>query len=137
MSMGTVNALIASHHFVVPSTLDALGARAVPQFIGNMKAIKSELDLDLELAGVVGMMSRAKILAPRESKALTAIRDGAMLWKPEIDFVLENTLPRKVGIGDAAGDDIAYLGTTNGEPLKDVFDPIFADVAKRIMLTNH
>lgn len=136
MSIGTVNALIASHHFVVPSTLDALGARAVPQFVGNMKAIKGELDLDLELVGVVGMMSRAIVLAPRETKALDAIREGAMLWKAETDFVIPHVLPKRVGIADAAGDDIAYLGTTNGEPLKVVFDPLFADIAERIMLTN-
>ena len=137
MSIGTINGLLASHYFVVPSTLDALSARAVPQFIANMRSIKKELDLDLDLARVIGMMSRASALASREKKALDAIRDGAMNWKADTDFVSPYFLPRRVGIADAAGDDIAYLGFNNGEPLRALFDPLFADIAERIMLTNH
>jgi chromosome partitioning protein len=138
MSIGTVNALVASHYFVVPTTLDTLGARAVPQFIINMTAIKSDLGLKLDLAGVVGMMSREESLNGREIAALDAARIGAENWKKGEDFVLGTTIPRREAIANAAGEALAYFGRDDKGKLSDrFFDPLFADIAKRIMLTNH
>ena len=58
MTLGSINALVASHAFVVPTILDTLSVEAVGQFLTNMKAIKADLRLDLDLAGIVGMLTR-------------------------------------------------------------------------------
>jgi cellulose biosynthesis protein BcsQ len=58
MTLGSINALVASHYFLVPSILDKLSAEAVAQFLANMKAIKKDLSLDLDLAGIIGCMTR-------------------------------------------------------------------------------
>jgi cellulose biosynthesis protein BcsQ len=42
MTLGSINALVASHFFVVPTILDSLSVEAVGQFLTNMKAIKKD-----------------------------------------------------------------------------------------------
>lgn len=138
MSIGTVNALIASHHFVVPSALDSLSTRAAQQFVPNMLAIKRELDLDLDLAGIVGMMSRKAELDGREIAIIDQLRAAARLWGTDDDLVFKKTIPIRQGIAEAAGESLAYFGKdSEKKPLKDLFDPLFADIAERIVLTNH
>ena len=131
MSLATINALVASHHFVVPTTLDALGVRAIPQFVANMQSIKRELDLDLELAGIVGMMSRQAVLSQRERGLWDDAGDGARAWSKDQDFRFATTIPRRSQISDSAGDSIAYLATPE---IKTIFEPLFIDIARKIGL---
>jgi chromosome partitioning protein len=70
MTLGSINALVASHAFVVPTILDSLSVEAVSQFLTNMKAIKGDLSLDLDLAGIVGMMTRQAKPSGREPRGL-------------------------------------------------------------------
>ena len=47
--------------------------------------------------------------------------------------MFNTTLPRKVAIGNAAGEDVAYFGRdSSGQPLRDIFDPLFAEICARI-----
>jgi chromosome partitioning protein len=55
MTLGTVNALVTSHYFFVPTVLDTLSAEAVSQFLTSVKQIKSDLSLNIELAGIIGL----------------------------------------------------------------------------------
>jgi chromosome partitioning protein len=130
MTLGTINALVASHFFVVPTGLDRLSAEAVPQFITNMKAIKSDLKLDIDLAGIAGMMSRVAELNDGERLALHRAREGGMLWDDETDFVLTQTIPRRAAIADAAGGDVAYFEN----PIAELFDPLFAQICENMRL---
>jgi cellulose biosynthesis protein BcsQ len=136
MTIGTVSALVASHHFLVPTTLDKLSVEAVPNFINNIKVIKVDLDLDIELAGIVGTMTRQSNLGQREIAAQEIAREAGYQWKADEDYVLPH-IPRLTAIADAAGMDIAYFGTdSQGNPLKERFDPIFEGVCRRIGLTS-
>lgn len=132
MTLGSINALVASNRFVVPTVLDTLSVEAVRQFLVNMRAIKNDLSLDIELAGIVGVMTRQKNLSPNEERALEAARDGGAAWKEDLDFVFPTTLPRRVDIANAAGEDIAYFGKNNEGPLKALFDPIFDEIYNAI-----
>ena len=76
MTLGSINALVASHAFVVPTILDALSVEAVGQFLANVKAIKSDLGLDIDLAGIVGMMTRQAEPSDRERRGLALAREG-------------------------------------------------------------
>ena len=137
MTLGSVNALVASHHFVVPTALDKLSAEAVATFVSNMKAIKTDLNLDLELAWIVGGLSRAANLNQREEAALELAREGGKVWRTDVDFVLPYTIPRAVDIANAAGEDIAYLTSgPRGAHVQAIFDPIFAAICKKIGLIN-
>lgn len=133
MTLGTVNALVASHWFVVPTALDRLSAEAVPQFVSNLKKIKSDLKLDIELAGIAGMMSRVINLNASELQSLERAREGGHLWKESEDYILKQTIPRRTAIADAAGVNVAYFDDDGaGNPLKALFDPLFAELCKRM-----
>lgn len=129
MTLGAINALVASHKFFVPTVLDKISAEAVAQFIVNMKAIKRDLELDIDLAGIIGCMTRNAAPSVREQQALQLARDGGYLWQEGRDYVLKATLPRRVGIGGAAGEDVAYCVKEKGDYVnRDVFDPLFEEM---------
>jgi cellulose biosynthesis protein BcsQ len=130
MTLGSINALVASHAFVVPTILDALSVEAVGQFLTNVKAIKSDLDLDLDLAGIVGMMTRQAKPSDRENRGLALAREGGTIWKEETDYVFKTTLPRRVAIADAAGEDVAYL--SEGGSVREFFDPLFEEICTAV-----
>ena len=70
MSLGAINALIASHFLVVPTILDKLSGEAVDQFLTHMQGIRKDLHLNLQLAGIIGTMSLREELRPSERRTL-------------------------------------------------------------------
>lgn len=135
MTIGTVNALVSSHFYLVPTALDRLSAEAVPQFVTNMVSIKKDLDLDIHLAGIAGTMSRQKDLNANELLALERAREGGEIWEPGSDFVLKQTIPRRSAISDAAGGGVAYFEKDgSNRPLTELFDPLFEEICENIGL---
>jgi len=132
MTLGSINALVASHAFVVPTILDSLSVEAVSQFLTNMKAIKGDLSLDLKLAGIVGMMTRQAKPSEREARGLELARESGHVWKEDRDYVFKATLPRRVDIANAAGEDVAYFGSDGEGPLKRFFDPVFKEICNAV-----
>ena len=133
LTLGSVNALVASHYFLVPTVLDKLSVEAVPQFLTSVKTIKKDLGLEIELAGIVGCMTRLQNPSGKEVDALELARDGGSAWKSDTDFVFKTTLPRKVSIANAAGTDVAYfMQDGSGNDLQTLFDPLFEEICGRI-----
>ena len=133
MTMGAVNALIASHYVLVPTILDKLSAEAVSQFLSQLQGVKDDLKLDIELAGVVATMTQMKQLVPREIDSLALVRRGIEEWDTKRDHVVRQHLPRKADIAAVAGEGVAYnLSGAKGEELRSFFDPIFDEVLTRI-----
>jgi hypothetical protein len=100
-----------------------------------MKAITKDLKLDIELAGIAGMMSRVATLNENELLALERAREGGYIWRPGQDFVMKQTIPRRNAIADAAGGDVAYFGRdADRNPLTDLFDPLFAEICDNMNL---
>ena len=133
MTLGSINALVASHAYVVPTILDSLSVEAVGQFLTNMKAIKSDLSLDIDLAGIVGMMARQMPPTAKEQRALSLARDAGYIWKEDIDYVFEAVIPRRVAVADAAGEDIAYfLSDAQNIPIRSYFDPLFKEICAAV-----
>ena len=52
MTLGSVNALVTSHYFLVPTIHDKISAEAVSTFLKQMIAIKKDLDLILSSLGL-------------------------------------------------------------------------------------
>jgi chromosome partitioning protein len=136
MTLGSINALVASHCFIVPTVLDGLSVEAVGQFLTNMRAIKADLGLDIDLAGIVGMMTRAIDLSASETRALELARESGSIWRDGVDFAFKTTLPRRVDIANAAGEDIAYFGNDNNGPLAKLFDPLFEEICTAVWKGN-
>jgi chromosome partitioning protein len=133
MTLGAVNALAASHWLLVPTMLDKLSAEAVPQFLTSVKAIKEDLKLEIDLAGIIGCMTRQNDLTGNEPRALELAREGGHVWKADTDYIILPTLPRRVAIGNAAGENVAYfMDDYDGTPLQNLFDPLFSEICKRI-----
>ena len=134
MAMGAINALVASHYFVVPTVLDRLSAEAVGTFLTSMKVIKSELNLDIDLAGIAGVMTRSSDkLSDTEVAALERAREGGQIWRQDRDYVFKNNLPRRVSIANAVGDSVAYFGKdSGGQPLANLFNPLFEEICTAV-----
>jgi chromosome partitioning protein len=133
MTLGTVNALVTSHFFFVPTILDSLSAEAVGQFVTSVKQVKLDLGLEIDLKGIIGCMTRQAEPRGNEIRALELCRKAGHLWKPDEDYVLKATLPRKVDIGSASGVDVAYFGKDGqGVPLRNWFDPLFEEMCEKI-----
>jgi cellulose biosynthesis protein BcsQ len=134
LSLGSVNALFASHHFLVPTILDKLSAEAVGRFIRQVGDIKKEFALDLDLAGVVATMTRNAALTQAEAEIWSDVCAQASTWKAGVDYDL-GAIARRADIGHATGDDIAYLLPNQaGDNLRQIFDPVFAKICERIEL---
>lgn len=113
MTLGAINAIVASHFLFVPSVLDKLSVEAIPQFLTNVRAIKEDLDLGIELAGIVGTLTRSDALSSNEQLYLDKAREGGHVWTKDRDFILPRTVPRRAAIADAAGQEVAYLLSNN------------------------
>ncbi len=135
MSIGSVNALVASHYFVVPTILDKLSIEAIPQFLSQMKAIKSDLGLGLELAGVIASMTRVAALGGRDHEMLDLVRKSTGTWSAGQDYVLARNIPKRSAIAAVAGESVAYnIPNAPGNVIRHLFDPLFAELLTRIGL---
>jgi len=136
MSLGTVNALVASHYYVVPTILDKVSSEAVRPFleqIDGLDGIKKDLELDnLKLAGIVGTLTREMSLSDTEKVARAEILAGAQeVLGTQADVFIAQNLPRKKQITD--GDDLGYFLRDDVGPLKDRFyDAIFDELWMRM-----
>lgn len=125
MTLGTVNALVASHFFVVPTILDRVSSEAVVPFLRQVDTLRKDLELDLKLAGLIGTMTRASNINDTEQKYLDRTVDAAC----EIEGVDRSgfeihTLPRKAQVTN--NDDIGYfLNDNSGSLASQFYNPLF------------
>jgi len=133
LSLAAVNAFVASHSVVVPTLLDRLSIEAVRSFLTNLKDMRQDLDIGIEVAGIVGMMTRSQERSKGENLAMDLAREAGRAWDADRDLVFRSTVPRRVAIGNAAGENIAYLvnDAQNG-PVSELFDPLFKEIVDRI-----
>lgn len=136
LTLGSLNALVASDYLLVPTVLDKLSVEAVGTFLAQMKTIATDMQLSLELAGIVGNMSRADTLGPNEQRAYDQARIAGHAWDEQRDFMFETVIPRRAAIGRAAGEDVAYMapGTADRSTARAAFDPLCAEILTRIGL---
>jgi cellulose biosynthesis protein BcsQ/uncharacterized coiled-coil protein SlyX len=135
MSLGAINALIASHYLVVPTILDKLSSEAVDQFLTNMEAIRDDLHLDLESGGIIGTMSLRNELSKSEQRIWENLGSVGRTWRNGEDLRIFPTIMRSAAISKAAGEELAYLqGGADGANARELLQPVFKELAKRIGL---
>jgi cellulose biosynthesis protein BcsQ len=110
LTLGSVNALVASHHLLIPTMLDMLSAEAVRQFSATAKAIKDDMNLDLDLLGTVATMTQKRPdLTPRERLAWDRVQEACQSTWDERDHRFKRWIPARADIAAAAGYDVAYI----------------------------
>ncbi len=77
MTLGTINAFVASHAYVIPTILDRVSTEAIRPFLGQVNQLKNDLELDLRLAGIVATMTRIEDLSEAEAKYRTQVMTTA------------------------------------------------------------
>ncbi len=133
MTLGTVNAFVASHSYVMPVILDDTSSEAVKPFLEQVKQLKADLDIDLRLAGIVGTLTRKAQLSPKEE----TVKEQIELTAREVldeghNYFVAQQLPIKSVVRNE--DDLGYFLRDDIGPLKDRFyDPIFDELWNRIM----
>ena len=133
MTLGTINAFVASHSYVVPTILDRVSTEALRPFLRQIKDMKEGLALDCELAGIVGTMTRTISLSAAEQqyRDLAEQTARAILGTPLDPMILQN-LPRRAQITN--NNDLGYFLRDGEAPMKDRFyDAIFDELWTRIM----
>lgn len=136
MSLAAVNALVTAHRLIVPTKLDRLSGEAVGQFLTNMQAIKRELQLDIDLGGIVGTMTTRIARTAEEDRVWGLIGDASTNWlNSGVDQRIEPTIPNRAAISRPRDDKIAYLGADSdghGRTVADLLDPVFEEISTRI-----
>lgn len=132
MTLGTVNALVASHSYIVPTILDRVSSEAVRPFLSQIETLKTDLSLNLKLAGFVASMTREKDLSASEEK----YRDQIVATAEEVlgpcpDIFVKQNLPKKAAITN--GDDLGYFLSDRVGPLRRFYDPLFEELWTRVM----
>ena len=137
MTLGTVNALVASHSYVVPVILDRTSSEAVTPFLKQVALLKADLAIDLRLAGIVGTLTRQSELSKREE----AYRGQIELAAQEVlgggrDYFVAQHLPIKSPVQN--DDDLGYfLRDDQGSLRERFYDPIFDELWDRIMSSQN
>ena len=132
MTLGTVNALVASHYIVVPTILDKVSSEAVEPFLKQVSSLKKDLALDIELAAVIGTMTRDRVPNPTEEKYFAIIKETLSAMEGiGSDAIVYGTLPRKKVITDS-GDLGYFLKDTAGSLAGQFYNPLFNRLWTRI-----
>ncbi len=133
MTLGTVNAFVASHSYVVPTILDRISTEAVRPFLAQVELLKDDLDLDTRLAGIVATMTRELELSRVESKYFDQVAVTAKeILGSDRDYRIAQNVPRKKQITD--NDDLGYFLIDGVGPLRERFyDGVFNELWTRIM----
>jgi chromosome partitioning protein len=130
LTAATINGFCASTHLLVPTVYDKMSAEAVGTFLHGVRTLKSALNTQIDLLGVVGTLThRQDSLVPREQNARNMARDQvAQAWGANF-HVFERHIPRKNAIAEAAGGDIAFY---RDETVRGWFAALGAEIASRL-----
>ena len=108
LTLGAINALIASTHLVVPTVLDQLAAERVGYFLKNASTFRDLFNPNLKLAGVLGTMTYQQRLTDNELDTLASVKESLGIWGSG-GHIFQQNIPRKQSLANSAGNDVAYL----------------------------
>jgi chromosome partitioning protein len=130
LTAATINAFCASTHLLVPTVYDKTSAEAVGTFLNGVRTLKSALNTQIDLLGVVGTLThRQDSLVPREQNARNMAKDQvASVWGPNF-HVFERHIPRRSAIAEAAGGDIAFY---RDETVRGLFVALGGEISSRL-----
>jgi len=136
MTTGTVNALCASTHVLVPTIFNPLSAEPVQNFIRMAKGLMDVLNPKLEFVGVVETMSPPANQGQRARAEGKRIISEGLQEFPGIG-ILRSKIPRQPAIADVGGSSLAAL--TGNRATRGIFEnlgrEVFASVKREPQAT--
>jgi chromosome partitioning protein len=132
LTAGTINALCASTHFLIPTVYDNLSAEAVGTFLNGVQVLKSALNSRLDLLGVVGTLTYQQAgLNSREQQAKNiAVAEVQRTWGAN-HYFFNRHIPRRAAIAVAAGTSLAYF---DDDTVRRWFDEVGKEAIERLNL---
>lgn len=130
MTLGTVNAFVASHFYVVPTILDRVSSETLRPFLTQVEGLKRDLEIDLRLAAIVPLMTRQAEVGTRERPFLEQIEATAEELLGAGEGRLTGNIPRRAQITNEA--DLGYFLSDDHGELKRFYDPVFDDIWQRM-----
>jgi cellulose biosynthesis protein BcsQ len=132
LTAGTINALCASTHLLIPTVYDNLSAEAVGTFLNGVQVLKSALNSTLDLLGVVGTLTHQQAaLNNREQQAKNiAVTQVQKAWGAN-HYFFDRHIPRKAAIAVAAGTSLAYF---DDDTVRRWFDELGKEAIERMSL---
>lgn len=131
---GTINALCASTHLLVPTVLDRTSAEAAVFFSQDLAGMRQTLFPDLKLMGVIPTLTyQNNSFTRRENDLMDYLNDSLQSFWGRRESVLKHaSIPRKNAIGDVAGNNIGFLDAGTNAKTKDV-QSIFIRVGSALL----
>lgn len=131
LTTGSINALCASTHLLVPTTLDDMSAQAAEYFLDQVSRMKETVFPRLEVLGVVPtLLYRDAPYLDAEHAALRRLRDyGASIWKRDDLVLYEGRIPRTARISNHAGVGVASV---RNQEVKDLFRRLGETVQQKL-----
>jgi cellulose biosynthesis protein BcsQ len=132
LTAGTINALSASTHLLVPTVYDNLPAEAVGTFLNGVHVLKTRLNPCIDLLGVIGTLTFQQTgLSNREQQAKNiAVAQVQKAWGAN-HYFFDRHIPRRAAIAAAAGASLAYF---DDDTVKRWFDELGKEVLERLNL---
>jgi cellulose biosynthesis protein BcsQ len=132
LTAGTINALCASTHLLIPTVYDNLSAEAVGTFLNGVQVLKSHLNSRIDLLGVVGMLTYQQAgLNNREQQAKNIAVDEVQRTWGANHYFFNRHIPRRAAIAVAAGNSLAYF---DDDTVKRWFDELGKEAIERLNL---
>ena len=136
LSTGTICALCASTHLLIPTCLDEMSSEATGYFMLQLSRLRSMLFRDLKLIGIVPSMTETDTgFKDHEKRALKRLADKLTApplpndWVGPEKFLNAASLPQRVAIRKAAGVGVAYL---RDKEAKRIFDRLGDAIEPRL-----
>lgn len=109
LSLGAINAMCASTHFVVPTVLDTLSMEPIKMLLAQVQQLFPEGILP-EFAGVLPCQTFGKRLSAYEDRMRTSLV-RSMTNINHVDKVFEAHVPNKAAISKIAGQRVGYISS--------------------------
>jgi chromosome partitioning protein len=131
LTTGSINALCASTHLIVPTTLDDMSAQAAEYFLSQISRMTQTVCPSLKVVGIVPSIvyrDGDTLLGEKRTRE-RLVRYGKMFWRRD-DFVLTGaSIPRTADISDYAGAGVAYVRKPKA---RQIFEQLGKEVEKRL-----
>ena len=128
LTTGTINALCASTHVLVPTIFNPIAAEPVANFIQTSKNLMDQLNPKLEFLGVVETMT------PRANESRDTRAEGRRIISERLQSlfanvgILESNIPRRAALAEGG---VAYL---DGGEAKTIFDKLGNEIKRKVGL---
>ncbi len=131
LTTGSINALCASTHLLVPTTLDDMSAQAAEYFLGQVSRMTQSVFPRLKVIGIVPSIVYGQgdtLIGERRTRD-RLIAYGKSSWRRDDFLLTEGFIPRMADISNYAGNGVAWLRRARAQQ---IFERLGNEVEKRL-----